>query len=350
MSCRLMEQQTIAGGTTSASFAWLNATSKLEDEYHRLNVAGMKGHRKWADRWGSDATGHRHTGCLIWAGTETATSLDDLEQTFERLRELDYPCQRLDGYELADLEPRIAFAHGAQELLMSRDGWLDAPHLARHLAREIVRRGGVIHHGEQVTGFLGTAPVLDGVESESGLIRADNIVIAAGTCSGDLAARALGSQRASQLVGSEPGLLVDIAGAGAWLNHVVCFPEGGDGLHMRPDVDAGLQMGSDAADAMLADESQALRHLAAKAQHWFADVESGEVMARMTSRIGHRSMPADGHPIVGRLPGCDNLFIAVTHSGITLAPVIGTLIADDVTGMSASPRLRNFRPDRFIWT
>ncbi len=348
--CRVIEQVGIAGGTTSTSFAWLNATSKLEEEYHRLNVAGMEGHRNWAARWGSDAIGHRQPGCLMWAGMDTTTSLDDLERTFDRLSELDYPCLRVGGSELADLEPRIAFGHGAEGLFMSLDGWLDAPRLARHLAEGIVRQGGAIREETPLTGFLGTAPVLDGVATKSGPIHAERIVIAAGTRTGDLAAMALGNQTASWPVSSDPGLLVDIAGAQTWLNHIVCFPEGDDELHMRPNVGGGLLMGADAADRMLPDEAGARRHLANRAQHWFVDVDAADVMTRMTARVGHRPMPADGRSIVGRLPGCENLFVAVTHSGITLAPAIGALLADEITGGPASPLLREFRPDRFTWT
>lgn len=350
MSCRVIERGRIASGTTSASFAWLNATSKLEEDYHRLNVAGMEGHQDWATRWGSDATGHRQSGCLMWAGAETATSFDDLERTFDRLSELDYPCHRVGRRELADLEPRIAYSPSAEGLLMPLDGWLDAPRLARHLAEGIGCQGGSIHEGAPVTGFLGTAPVLDGVATKNGPIHADRIVIAAGTGTGDLAAMALGSQTASQPVGSDPGLLVDIAGAQAWLNHVVYFPEGDDEVHMRPDVEGGLLMGADAADGMLPDELRARRYLADRAQHWFVDVDAADVMTRMTARVGHRPMPADGRSIVGKLPGCDNLFVAVTHSGITLAPAIGALLADEITGRSVSPLLREFRPERFSWT
>ncbi|MCY4607283.1 MAG: FAD-binding oxidoreductase [bacterium] len=348
--CRVIERGRIACGTTSTTFAWLNATSKLEEDYHRLNVAGIEGHRGWVTRWGSDVTGHRWPGCLMWARADTATSLDDLDRTFDRLSDLDYPCRRVCGRELADLEPRIAFGHGAEGLLMPLDGWLDASRLARHLAEGIVRQGGDIHEEVPVTGFLGNAPVLDGVVTANGPVHADRIVIAAGTGTGDLAAMALASRSAFRPVGSDPGLLADIAEADAWLNHVVCFPEGEDELHMRPNEGGRLLMGADGADRMLPDEVRARRHLADRVQHYLVGLDAADVMTRMTSRVGHRPMPADGRSIVGHLPGCDNLFVAVTHSGITLAPAVGALVADEITGSPVSPLLQEFRPDRFAWT
>jgi glycine/D-amino acid oxidase-like deaminating enzyme len=59
-----------------------------------------------------------------------------------------------------------------------------------------------------------------------------------------------------------------------------------------------------------------------------------------------RPVPGDGLPVVGQgpLPG---LWIAVMHSGATLAPVVAELLAGEMTGGAESPLLADFRPDRF---
>ena len=44
-----------------------------------------------------------------------------------------------------------------------------------------------------------------------------------------------------------------------------------------------------------------------------------------------RPMPADGQSIVGRLPGAPGLYVAVTHSGVTLAAHLSRLIAAELT-------------------
>lgn len=41
--------------------------------------------------------------------------------------------------------------------------------------------------------------------------------------------------------------------------------------------------------------------------------------------------PADAHPIIGFAKQCPNLYIAVMHSGATLAPLIGKLVAEEIT-------------------
>ena len=57
-------------GTTSTSFAWVNANNKLPREYFELNLAGMREHGRLRDELGG---GWLHpTGNLIWAKTRRA--------------------------------------------------------------------------------------------------------------------------------------------------------------------------------------------------------------------------------------------------------------------------------------
>jgi glycine/D-amino acid oxidase-like deaminating enzyme len=56
-------------------------------------------------------------------------------------------------------------------------------------------------------------------------------------------------------------------------------------------------------------------------------------------------LPLDGHPLVGWLPPLANLYLAVMHSGITLAPELSRLIAADILGRG-SEELEPYRPTR----
>lgn len=55
--------------------------------------------------------------------------------------------------------------------------------------------------------------------------------------------------------------------------------------------------------------------------------------------------PPDAHPIVGWLPGLQNVYVAVTHSGATLGPYLGKLVAEEVLG-ERNQVLEHYRPDR----
>jgi glycine/D-amino acid oxidase-like deaminating enzyme len=59
---------------------------------------------------------------------------------------------------------------------------------------------------------------------------------------------------------------------------------------------------------------------------------------------GHAVGPAaDRRP----LPWLDGLYLAVSHSGVTLAPVLGRLVAGEVATEAADGLLAPFRPSRF---
>jgi len=59
-------------------------------------------------------------------------------------------------------------------------------------------------------------------------------------------------------------------------------------------------------------------------------------------------MPGDRHTIAGRIPGFTNAWMIATHSGITLGPLLGRLVADEIVRAAPSPVLAPFRPERFL--
>ena len=46
--------------------------------------------------------------------------------------------------------------------------------------------------------------------------------------------------------------------------------------------------------------------------------------------MARRAIPPDGLPLVGRLPDSPWLYHVVTHSGVTLAPLLGRLVAEEI--------------------
>jgi glycine/D-amino acid oxidase-like deaminating enzyme len=94
----------------------------------------------------------------------------------------------------------------------------------------------------------------------------------------------------------------------------------------------------------------------------------------VAAQVCARPLPVDEQSIVGRLPGAEWLYVAVTHSGVTLAAHLSRLIAADlapgasdaqltpgtqlsagapdapVTAGAPSAELAAYRPDRFAGT
>jgi glycine/D-amino acid oxidase-like deaminating enzyme len=51
---------------------------------------------------------------------------------------------------------------------------------------------------------------------------------------------------------------------------------------------------------------------------------------------------------VGPLPGASGLYVAVTHSGVTLAAHLAGLITGELLGGTAAAELAPYRPGRFL--
>jgi glycine/D-amino acid oxidase-like deaminating enzyme len=69
------------------------------------------------------------------------------------------------------------------------------------------------------------------------------------------------------------------------------------------------------------------------------------ILDRLT--LGFRPMPIDGFPIVGAIPSARDVYVAVTHSGVTLAPILGRHVSREVLTDSPVDALAPYRPTRF---
>ena len=79
-----------------------------------------------------------------------------------------------------------------------------------------------------------------------------------------------------------------------------------------------------------------------------ATFTGAEDVRLVSVRVGRRPMPADGSPVIGPLPGTVGGYLAVMHSGVTLAPSVGRLVAAEVTRGVEAEELRDLRPSRFV--
>ena len=53
-------------------------------------------------------------------------------------------------------------------------------------------------------------------------------------------------------------------------------------------------------------------------------------------------------PVLGPVPGVAGLWLAVLHSGVTLAPLAGELLAAEMLGRGDQALLAGFRPARLM--
>ena len=64
-----------------------------------------------------------------------------------------------------------------------------------------------------------------------------------------------------------------------------------------------------------------------------------------TVSLALRPVPRDGLPVIGA-EGPQGIYVATMHSGVTLAPLVGRLVAQELNGGQAE-LLAPYRPARF---
>jgi glycine/D-amino acid oxidase-like deaminating enzyme len=324
-------------GTTSTSFAWVNANNKLPRDYFELNVAGMGEHERLRDDIGG---GWLYcTGNLIWASDEEQ---ENLEGRVERLRSWSYTAEMLPASTVnEDLEPGATFPDPDLRIAhFPEESWTDAPALTRTLVEAAVRNGAHERFGNAVGGI----EVKDGgvtMQLEDGEVHADAVVNATGAKAASVA----------EMVGRElpldvfPGLLVRVAVPGEPLGHLMHTPR----INVRPDGPGYILLHHDSVDERLTDDFAGIEdplcaELLERARLVLPALEEAEIVE---ARFGLRPVPADGHSCVGALSGIPGYYEAVTHSGVTLGPLIGRLLAREILTGEVDPLIAPFRPDRF---
>lgn len=335
----VVEQDKLACGTSSKSFAWINGTSKTADEdYHRLNALGLTGYAELAAEFGEKALGLNPAGSLQIVRRGDDTNIKTVRDKLDQLQAYGYPSGWVDNHALRALEPHLSLPDDAEGLFAMGDMNLDAPKFVHFMAEQVRTLGGTVMEGcaarslearddGQVTGLL----------TDAGTMNTETILVAAGPGTPEVLSALTGYDgfAARFPMRKVPGLLVRSPDTSPHqlVRRVVYFA-GGPELHILPDFNGGLKIGADDTDGMvepdssLDDVKRVAAILLARAQERLPGFAGPECVDDCTFTIGVRPYPADGHSLAGPLPGAPGLFVIATHSGITLSPELGRLMAD----------------------
>lgn len=330
----VVEAHRPGGGASLATFAWVNAVGKAPRSYFDLNVEGMAEHRRLRDELDGAAWYHS-AGNLEWSPRS-----DELKDKVARHLDQGYAVELVDDRRLRELAPAVAFPPGATGALYPDDAWVD-PVLI--ISRLLDHPGIELMVPAEVAGFETSGGQVTGVKlTDQRRIACDRVVVAAGPNAGVLS-RQLGFELPMR---DAPGLLVLTEPSPAGVTQILHAP----GVAIRPDGAGRLLLGADGVDRQIEPAGGHLRVPEATDELMRRAIDALPRLAgtRVEAiRIGRRALTADGRPAIGPVPGCEGAYLAVMHSGITLGPLVGRLVADELAGRN-DPRLDEFRPGRFI--
>jgi glycine/D-amino acid oxidase-like deaminating enzyme len=322
------------GGTSGATFSWINSCGKQPRFYHDLNVAGMQAHRKLAAE-APRGDWYHETGNLEWAGNEAGRAA--VRQTVADVREYGYDARWLTRAEALRLEPDLdPAALPADEIaFFPREGWLAPDLLIGHLLQAVAAGGAEVVTGDAVTGLLVPAGLVRAVRLASGRqLFADAVV----NCAGPQAARIAELAGLVLPMRNTRGVLACTSPAPVSVARVIHAP----GVNLRPDGAGRLLLHSeDTDDAVRVSDAAGVLLEAGRALY------PGLRTATVADvRVGERPIPDDGLPVLGRAAELPNFHFAVSHSGATLCLHAGDLVAAEALGDDRSSVLAPFRFER----
>ncbi len=344
----VIDREGPATHASRGSFAWINATwSKQPRAYHALNQAGVAGWRRlqpeltFPVRWGGSLEGNADVALEAELVARVAEQRDWGETT-----------RLVERAELAVLEPTVDFSALRQVVYSANDGATDPVAATQAFLAAAVAHGARVEYPCELTGVALAAGRVTAVRTSRGDIAADRLVLATGAAA-DTARRFADWDLPQR---DEPGSTAVTAPMPRLVNRVLWLP----GVHLHQRDDGRIVLGAEAgpppgeahalrlqahpndfpAREIALQHAERMREAAQRFVPGLAALEFEDV------RVCWRPMPLDGYPVLGASPARRDVYLAVMHSGVTLAPVAGALAAQEILGGGYAVELANFRPDR----
>lgn len=325
---RLIAEKT-GGVATPTSFAWINASWGNPEPYFRLRTRSMA---EWT-RLAQDVPGVQLAWCggLCWD-----LPREELIIFAREHGKWGYDIRQVSSDEAARIEPALRQAPDLA-LHVREEGAAEPVAATLALIESARARGLDVLEGMTVTGLEMTAGKISGVRTTEGVLTADAVVVASGVNTPKLAA----TVGVTVPIEAPPGLVVHSKPVPKMLDGLVLATE----LHVRQTHEGRIIAGSDFGGTDPgSDPEGAARDLFDKLK---AFLKGGESLEMDFHTVGYRPTPKDGFPILGGAKGVEGLHLAVTHSGITLAPAIGRFAAEEILTGEKEPLLAPYRLSRF---
>ncbi|KAK8001569.1 hypothetical protein PG991_013791 [Apiospora marii] len=328
------------GVATPNSFAWVNAAYDNPKFYYDFRVRSMK-------RWAEIAEEMPGGLPLHWGGSVTwSMPPDELEKYEKQHQAWGYDIVRVNRTEIGEIEPGFEAEYVPEwGLFAGGEGTLEASVAAQQLLDHAVEYMGAKVVVNTVEGFVKSDAADDGSTKATGVltkdgkqILGDHVVLAGGLGSVQL----LATEGITLPVNGRQGMLINTKPVSEKLLNTVI---NSDQLHVRHTVDEGrIRAGADYTGGDPGDNPQGdADALFEKVQ---AALVGGDDLEYDYYTIGTRPDPEDGIPILGAT-GLEGLTVAVMHSGVTNAAIVGDLLTKQIMTGVSDPALVDFQLDRF---
>ena len=358
----LLDRGPIAGATSGSCMGHLMVTPDTPQDY-AFTAASL---RLWRELHEADpGFDYNPTGALYLADApEDAELLPVLQQQFAANGDA---AQVLDGVQLREIEPGLA-KDLPGGLFYPGDGVVLPMLACGAMLRQAQRLNAnvTVQPGCPVLGFELAGDRITGVRTPEGVVAAGLVVNATGVWAPEIA-QMCGQPRLpiypragnlaitghhvspirTQLL--EVSYLRFAHGAAQVDPTATTGDPGGHAVNMQPQTHGGCLIGSTrqfrGMDRTL--NPELLRRSLLRAQRYAPGLAQAPIVRTW---VGLRPYSIDKHPLIGPWPPVRGLWVAAGHEGlgITLAPISGRLLAEQITGRPTTIDASPYLPARFL--
>ncbi len=248
-----------------------------------------------------------------------------------------YGVRVIDGAEVRRIEPALVSPPDLA-VHVAGEGVVEPVHAVERLLAAAQAKGAKVLQGTTARWLIERKGRIVGVMTEEGDLDADIVVLAAGA-----SCRKLLKHVGQDLAMDEPpGLLVHSAPAPNSCVASSWHPSFTSARLADGRLVAGTDFGgTDPGDNPQAAADELFTKLKAFLQH-------GDTLQLEQFTVGYRPTPRDGVSAIGAIPAIEGLYLCLTHSGITLAPALGSFGAAEIMGQGRHPLLAPFSPGRLL--
>lgn len=358
----LLDRGPIAGATSGSCMGHLMVTPDTPQDY-AFTAASL---RLWRELHEADpGFDYNPTGALYLADApEDAELLPVLQQQFAANGDA---AQVLDGVQLREIEPGLA-KDLPGGLFYPGDGVVLPMLACGAMLRQAQRLNAnvTVQPGCPVLGFELAGDRITGVRTPEGVVAAGLVVNATGVWAPEIA-QMCGQPRLpiypragnlaitghhvspirTQLL--EVSYLRFAHGAAQVDPTATTGDPGGHAVNMQPQTHGGCLIGSTrqfrGMDRTL--NPELLRRSLLRAQRYAPGLAQASIVRTW---VGLRPYSIDKHPLIGPWPPVRGLWVAAGHEGlgITLAPISGRLLAEQITGRPTTIDASPYLPARFL--
>ena len=352
----VIERDRPAAHASGRNFGWLHASYPTKPyNFHHLLGMSLLTYKKLETEIGIDI---HWGGSFEWHASKESQKI--LTQEIEVQQGYGVPIQMISGEQAHELEPNVQFDKEARMAFSESDGAVDSNEVVNKFLKKTINLGGQVLYPVTYKNVIVKEGQIVAVRTSIGEIETNQVVFACGVDTDELL-------NIDVLKKSDPEIILRTQPMKKIIDRVLVMPN----FHIHQQHDGTVIIGATNTlegtavgslpgapeshlerltlmpesfpDAIL--EKQHADRILSIAQQFVPQLKAVKLEEVV---IGWIPSTHNGGPVVGHLKNIPGAYLATTNSGVTLAPIIGKLVAMELLDGTESNLLADFRPDRFI--